>query len=127
MHWAEKYIGEPWVAGVHDCWAFVRRVWAEQFGRDVPAVDVDACNKLACVRAFTGHDDRANWELIDTPYEGCAVLLSQSQHPSHVGVWVDVDGGGVLHCVEHIGVIFQTISSLRLSGWNKLEYYQPCT
>lgn len=126
MHWAAEYIGDPWVAGEHDCWAFSRRVWREKFGMDVPAVDVDACNRLACVRAFDGHEEKASWYHVDTPQEGDAVLLAQSRHPSHVGVWVDADGGGVLHCVEGIGVVFQTISSLKVAGWHGLEFYRRC-
>lgn len=126
-HWALQYIGEPWVAGEHDCWAFVRRIWRDHFGLDVPAVDVDACNRLACVRAFSGHAERASWHNVATPQEGDAVLLSQSKHPSHVGVWIDADGGGVLHCIEGTGVVFQTVSSLRAAGWHTLEFYRKCT
>ena len=126
-HWAVEYIGDPWVAGEHDCWAFVRRVWREQFGIEVPLIDVDACNRLACVRAFAGHEERANWHNVTTPQEGDAVLLSQSKHPSHVGVWIDADGGGVLHCVEGVGVVFQTVSSMRAAGWHGMEFYRKCT
>lgn len=126
-HWALRYIGDPWISGEHDCWAFVRRVWREQFGLDVAAVDVDACNRLACMRAFSGHDERSNWHNVDEPREGDAVLLAQGQHPSHVGVWVDVDGGGVLHCAEGMGVMFQTVSSLKTAGWHCKEFYRRCT
>lgn len=126
-HWATQYIGQPWIAGEHDCWAFARRVWREQFGIDVPTVDVDACNRLACVRAFSGHEELSNWHNVDTPQEGDAVLLSQSKHPSHVGVWVNADGGGVLHCVQGIGVVFQRSASLAMFGWSHTEFYRRCT
>jgi cell wall-associated NlpC family hydrolase len=127
-HWAVQYIGEPWVARDHDCWAFARRVWREQFGRDVPAVDVDACNRIACVRAFATHEERTHWHNVAEPQEGDAVLLSQSKHPSHVGVWIDADGGGVLHCVEGFGVVFQTVASMRAAGWHGMEFYRnKCT
>ena len=92
MSWAAQYIGQPWVHGEHDCWAFFRRVQAERFGRQVPAIDVDAFDVRACVAAFTGHDERARWQEVQQPQEGDAVLMSQSRVPTHVGVWVD---GGV--------------------------------
>lgn len=126
-HWAADYIGEPWIAGTHDCWAFVRRVWRDHFNLEVPPVDVDACNKMACMRAFAGHEERASWHNVDTPREGDAVLLSQSKHPSHVGVWIDADGGGVLHCIEGTGVVFQTVGSMRAAGWHGMEFYRRCT
>ena len=43
-HWAIRYIGDEWVTREHDCWGFVRRVYREQFGIAVPAVDVDSLN-----------------------------------------------------------------------------------
>jgi hypothetical protein len=35
-----------------------------------------------------------------------------------------VDGGGVLHCVREIGVVFQDIASLNLCGWFLHSYYR---
>jgi cell wall-associated NlpC family hydrolase len=124
-HWAETYIGEPWVAGEHDCWAFARRVWRERFGVEVPAVDVDACNRMACVKAFAGAEpERANWLPVMLPEEGDAVLIGKSERPSHVGVWVDADCGGVLHCVQGAGVVFNSTTSLYIGGWRILGFYR---
>ena len=120
-HWAEKYIGEPWVAGENDCWAFARKVWREQFGLDVPAVDVDACNRLACSRAFAAHDERGSWQQVEQPQEGDAALIGQSERPSHVGIFVD---GGILHCVQGAGVVFSAIPALNNSGWRVLAWYR---
>jgi hypothetical protein len=125
MHWAEQYIGEPWIAGEHDCWAFARRVWRERFGRDIPAVDVDATNRLACSRAFAGAEpERANWEPVHVPFEGDAALIGKNTRPSHVGVWVYANGGGVLHCVQGVGVVCNDLTSLALTGWRVLGWYR---
>lgn len=123
-HWAIAYIGEPWVAGEHDCWAFFRRVQADRFGRAVPAIDVNAHSLMACARAVADNPERANWLPVSSPVEGDAVLMAHSRYPSHVGLWVDVDGGGVLHCVEGAGVIFQTIKNLKACGWGHVEFYR---
>ena len=123
-HWAAAYIGTPWIARRHDCWAFARRVWAERFGLDVPAVDVDALDARAVLRAFRDHPERGHWVEVDQPREGDGVLLSHSRHPSHVGVWIDIDGGGVLHCDRHSGVVFATHSALERCGWGSLRYYR---
>ena len=42
-HFANKYIGRPWVAGAQgpdsfDCWGFVRYVLKHEYGHDVPQV-----------------------------------------------------------------------------------------
>lgn len=124
MHWAFDYIGQPWVHGEHDCWGFVRRVQFERFGRVVPAFDVDAYNRMACARAVVANPERSNWILVAVPEEGDCVLLAHARHPSHVGLWVDADGGGVLHCLRGDGVVFQSIKALKASGWGHLEFYR---
>lgn len=123
-HWAEHYIGAPWVAGDHDCWAFARRVWRERFGLVVPAVDVDATNRMACGRAFQGHPERDCWTRVDRPVEGDAVLLGKSGRPSHVGVWVEAGPGAVLHCVQGAGVVCNDPTALALAGWRVLGWYR---
>lgn len=123
-HWAIPYIGEPWVRHEHDCWAFFRRVQAERFGRAIPEIPVENYRRAACVALIEGHAERGNWMPTEMPQEGDAVLLSHARHPSHVGVWVEVDGGGVLHCVGGVGVCFQTVKSLKAMGWGRLEYYR---
>lgn len=124
MSWAAQYIGEPWVAGRNDCWAFARRVQAEVFAREVPAVDIDALDARACARAIAAHPERLRWSRVDAPAEGDLVLMAHAKHPSHVGVWVSADGGGVLHALQGAGVVFQTRAALALSGWGHLEYWR---
>jgi len=121
MMWIREYLGHPWIHGEHDCWAFFRRVQREKFQRDVPAIDVDSFNTMACVRAFTEHDERDNWIEIQIPADGDAVLMSQSRQPTHVGVWVN---DGVLHCVRGTGVVFSSLRALKGFPYNVTGYYR---
>lgn len=123
-HWAAQYIGLPWVSQSHDCWAFFRNIQAVHFGRDVPVILVDTEDIRACVRAFTGSAERSNWAETEHPHEGDAVLMSQHKQPTHVGVWVDVDGGGVLHCIKDSGVIFSRPHHLFQLGYAMLASYR---
>lgn len=123
-HWATGYIGEPWVAQQNDCWAFCRRVWRDHFELEVPAVDVDAAHLALVARAFAGHAERANWIEVDLPREGDAVLLAHARYASHVGVWIEADGGGVLHCDQASGVVFSTPQALDRCGWRRLRFYR---
>ena len=54
---------------------------------------------------------------VKTPKDGDIVLMRQAKYPVHAGIWLDVDSGGVLHCVRKGGVIFQNQISLNLAGW----------
>lgn len=121
-----QYVGVPWEAGAagpdsYDCMAFFAHIQGTYFGRDVPRVLVpDYDNARTLVSLFANHQERANWQVADTPVHGCAVL---SRSPLHIGTWLDVDGGGVLHCVRGIGVIFTHNSSWLHSGFGRREYY----
>lgn len=129
IHWAEQYVGTPWVKGGNDldgfdCWGFVRYVQKKHFGILVPIIDVDAHNIRAVMKAFKTNPELKKWERIDKPVDGSAVLLSQATNPSHVGVWINVDGGGLLHCVQGMGVIFSTLRNLQNAGWSNIRYYE---
>ena len=128
MHWAEHYIGIPWsVTGdgpvSYHCWAFVRHIQKEHFGRDLPGIP-NPEDVLAIARGFRDHPERQRWELVNAPNDGDCVLMRQARYPIHVGVWLDADNGGVLHCSQEAGVAFQTLNSLTLNGWSVEGFYR---
>lgn len=129
LHWAFDYIGRPWVNGGQgpeefDCWGFFRFVQEKHFNNTVQAFDVDANNFKTVATMMMEAEERSKWLLTVTPTQGCAVLMAHSKYPSHVGVWLDVDGGGVIHCVRGEGVVFSGVSSLKTCGWGRVEYYK---
>lgn len=128
MHWASALIGLPWHATAEGprafhCWAFVRHVQAEHFGRTLPAIP-NPDDLLAQARAFRDHPERGRWARVKTPMEGDCVLLRQARYPVHVGVWINVDGGGVLHCARDSGVVFQRLDALAVNGWKVEGFYR---
>lgn len=127
--WVGQYIGRPWQAGARgpesfDCWGLFLWVQQAHFYRDLPVIPVDALNLRTILSTFKNHPERKRWAVVDFPKEGDAVLMRQSRHPVHVGVWLDADGGGVLHCAQRIGVIFQPVPSLMIHGWQVEGFYR---
>jgi len=127
-HWAITLLGSPWQAGgrgpdAYDCWGLFQAVQREHYGREVKPLDVDAGNTLAVAKAIRDHSKAINWQPTNEPKDGDAVLLSQGNYPTHVGIWLDVDGGGVLHCQRGPGVIFTRKADLPSGGWARIEYY----
>lgn len=134
-HWAIQYIGTPWQAGAQgigadgtpafDCWAFFRHVQREHFGIDVPVVvaeDYDDAGVI--VSLINSHPERGHWLPLapDAPRRnGDGVIVHR---PLHVGVWLDVDGGGVLHCVRNSGVVFTRDSAWSHSGFGRREFHR---
>lgn len=118
-----QYIGRPWQEdgdNALDCMAFVREIQARHFGVEMPAVTIpDYDDKRNIVALINGHAENENWQQVDKPQHGDAVLV---RSPSHYGVWIDEDGGGVLHCVKGVGVVFTKDSAWAWSGFGRRQY-----
>lgn len=121
--WAGDYIGLPWNPPERDCWSFFREIQKDRFGLDVPIIDFDPNDLRACTQAIAHDPERARWDEVETPVNGCAVLMARAKQPVHVGIWLDIQGGRVLHCAPGSGVLCQTLESLRLSGWGQIRFY----
>ena len=128
-HWAEKYIGKPWANGAcgpaaYDCHGVVRAAYQDRLDISLPVVDTNALSALSVARAMR-HYDYSDWQEIVRPERDFDVVeMSLNKRPHHVGIYLDLDGGGVLTSVEGAGVIFQTLGSLRRHGWNITNVYR---
>lgn len=123
-HWAVEYIGLPYAPPERDCWGFFRSLRAERYGDVLPAVPVPDYRLATVISAFREAEERAAWAEVPEPVEGDAVLLGRSKHPAHVGMWVAVGGGGVLHCERGCGVVFSDRAALAKAGWSLVRYYR---
>jgi hypothetical protein len=128
-HWAAAYIGKPWVAGAdgpdaYDCLGLVRAVYRQQFAIDIPRVDANAHSLLSCARAFRYFPAYDRFARMTAPRELDALQMSHAREPHHVGIWLDVDGGGLLSALEGIGVVFQSRAALAAGNWNITDIYR---
>lgn len=117
-----NYIGIPWEQGANgpdsfDCASFASRVLAEQFGRILPQVAVPV---LADDGQHYIMPDGGVWKIVATPQHGdlCMVAFPAA----HCGVWLEIDGGGVLHCLPGCGVIFTKNKDWR---FGRRQYLRP--
>lgn len=122
---ANRYIGCPWVSGGDDietginCWNFLRYIQREYFGIDVPTAELgDPMAQLFAQQIQSGE-----WAPVPAPFHGCGVQLKSGNDP-HVGVWLDIEGGGVLHALEGHGVVWTRRSRLGGMGFVRLKYYR---
>ena len=110
-----------------DCWGFVRYVLKEEYGYDVPCVNVNPECLRDVLVAFRTDLAFTAFEEVDAPQDGDVVLMRQAKHPVHAGLWLDIDGGGVLHSVRGNGVVFQNVISLNATGWFLDSFYRVKT
>lgn len=120
-NWPIDYIGQRWIAGENDCWSFCLKVWKEVFNTHVPPMDT--FNIAASAKIFNKTNEINKWTRIEHPQEGCAVAMGKSKYITHVGIWHNIESGGVVHCVEYSGAVFSNLKSLFVHGWNILGFY----
>lgn len=128
-----RLLGQPWdAAGLH-CWALVRLAQRELFGRDLPAVletvPKGMAGRLASARQFAAHPERARWRE-SGPEHGAIALLRRASAPAemivHAGVWLDIDGGVVLHTDQPHGVVADSVAQLVvLRRWAPPVFLMP--
>lgn len=125
MHWAERYVGLPYVPGSCDCAALAGRVQREQFGRDValPGERAEGIRGQA-------------WQIIslagdyadptDAPEEGDAVLMLARGRLAHVGILCVIAGRRyVLHAMKSAGqVCLHPVTRLADMGLPVEGYYR---
>lgn len=118
-HWAQRYVGEPYVPGKNDCAAFAVRVQREIFGRDVHLPSerrVGPFGSSAQISALAADFARP----VEQPIEGDAVLMRCRGRLSHVGVYCVIAGVPyVLHALQAAGG-----GSVCLHRLRDLPYYQ---
>ena len=128
QHWAEAYVGRPYIEGRHDCAHFVIAVLRERFGREIalPAhrpVDGARAGLQARATGVREWDARiaahrgAFAAPAETPREGDGVLMVAAARRRcighHIGIWCAVGAEPyVLHCVRGAGSIFHPLRDL---------------
>lgn len=122
-HWAAKYIGKAWDEREgfgpdrFHCWGLVWYVYREELGLDTPQfMGIGAREFQAVTRIMTaGTEDLATgpWVAVSEPREFTVVPVSQgSRAIHHVGLYLNVDGGRILHAYPG-GVIAEPFVTFR--------------
>jgi hypothetical protein len=120
-HWAEQYLFADWRwaengQGPRDwnCWSFVRELQRKHFDRPLPALPIgDEAGIRAALAEFPA---RSLWrKRSGEPREGDVLLMRGMD--LHVGLWIEADGGGVLHCQRDRDVTFDDLRGLQFCGY----------
>lgn len=129
-HWAMQYLGKPWQSGAqgpdaYDCWALVRAVQRDVFGRDLPLIVVNANNTKEIQDMFCANVEFAHWQQVKSPKQGdCVITKSSPLKPEHIGIWVDIDGGRILQAVYGSGVVLVSLAATKRIIGQHLEYWR---
>lgn len=122
----QDYIGLPYKEGGDtlagfNCWGLLRHIQRVHFGVIIPEVPIS--DPVASAEWFKQGYEGGTIIPVETPTHGCPVLLKGETLP-HVGVYLDLDGGGVLHALEGVGVVFTPKFELRRAGFTRVKFYK---
>jgi hypothetical protein len=119
-------INQPWARDGRHCWRLVIEVQRDLFGVEVPPI-VDAApggggeGRQEKARLFAQSEERKRWTETIIPVDGAVALMRRSAQPPrtfiHAGVYLALEGGGVLHTDNPHGVVFDTMPELNARGW----------
>jgi hypothetical protein len=126
---ANAEVGKPFLKGgqgpdAYSCWGITRACQRVVFERELPLVLVDETNTRAVIEAIAASPLHEQAEIVARPAHGDLVTMSRHDHPRHIGVYLALDRGGILHCYEKAGVRFDTIATLAALGWYRLKFHR---
>lgn len=107
MHWSDKYVGLPYVAGTGDCAALAEKVARQEFGQSPRLPESHAATlRDQSVQILEHRDELA--ERIDGPVDGCPALFIGRGRLCHIGVmcWLAHEWW-VLHADQSAGAVIR--------------------
>jgi hypothetical protein len=129
IEFIESQLGKPWEKGAagpdaYDCWGWAEVLQRVAFGREIGTIAEPPEDKRALIEFVKAHAARKNWRQVETPVHGGLVELAHNSRPFHIGVYLDIDGGGISHATAGVGVTFDTILALRAAGWRRFVFHE---
>lgn len=125
------FLGLPYVAGgdgpeSYDCGGLVVALQEALYGRrlDVPPYARESI--LGSVRALRAGVVGPEWQEAAEPLDSDLALMSQNadRGPHHVGAYVALDGGRIVHTLQTgRGSIAQRLSTVLRQGWRIWFYH----
>jgi len=116
--WVAEHMGCRWKAHAYgpdsfDCWGFVYHIFKTVKGIEIERYQyVDPHNRKNVANAFCDNVNVVTWEKLEKPLEFSVVLLGRSKYPTHCGIYLNVDGGVIVHCSERGGVTVVSLNNL---------------
>lgn len=124
-------LGRPYEKGgagpdSFDCYGFTRWIQQEVFGREMPLFQAPSLSgRFATASVIQTHPERRQWQRVPAATDGAIVSMARRECAYHLGTWIADDGGLIVHCMERMGVVVDTIPELIAAGWRSLRFYVP--
>lgn len=127
--WIETYLRAPFrddaygEDGHFDCYGLAWHVATHQGGQTWPRFD-DMEGQMARINAaIRGQELSEDWLEVPMPQEFDIVVMRRADEAYHVGIWLNVDGGKVLHTSPK-GVYCTDLNALRRMQFRNITFHR---
>lgn len=106
------FIGYEWgdQPGQYNCWTFVKEVYQHVHGIDIPSykeIEYDENKKSEIAVKIKETDLYKEYQKVEDPQEGDAVIFNLAGHPIHIGLMISPTkfihcARGSLSCIEDV-------------------------
>ena len=118
-HWKEYETGPDYF----DCWGIVCHGFEQKFKTTLDRhLETPTLNPLEFHKVVKSEIKSEKWVKIEQLEDGCLVLMSQSRVWHHVGMWLEINGGRLLHSRDGVGVSLDSRNVLKT--FNKTEFWK---
>ena len=128
MHWLADYIGKPWEAGergpqAFDCYGLVWHIYKHRLGVELPTYPI-APNRFESVwKAYSDCAGSLEWKPVASPEAFDVVGMGRKGIVHHLGLFLESDGGLVLHAEDGQNVSAQGLDRIR-EKYRRIEFYR---
>lgn len=126
--WISQYLMAPFEHDAYgperfDCYGLLWHVAREHGGIELPRFD-DFEGQLKRINAaIAGQTLSDDWVEVEIPQDFDAVVMKRAGEAYHVGCWLGVDGGKVLHATPQ-GVHCNDMNALRRMFFQHFSFYR---
>lgn len=123
-----NYINKKWESGAtgpdkYDCHGLVVDIQKNVYNKTMPDVKVNSDSLFSVVKAISKNKIWNQFKKIDKPEDGCLVKMFTAEEPNHIGVYVDIDRGGVIHSLRNQGVVWDHLFILKKT-YAQIEFWR---
>lgn len=115
--------GEQSFSAGFNCWGLMQTFLACATGQLVHECDVDYTDAEACAAEAEKQFAKELWLPIEYPQSFCVVQMTHAEVPHHVGVYVPINGGMILHTTATTGSIYSKRHQLAELGFRIVGFY----
>lgn len=128
MHWVTQYLGKKWMPGARgpdqfDCWGLICDFYDRFLGVSLPLHQV-LPSDLRKVSQTAEKEVSGNlWKLESSPSAFDVVGLGKKSIIHHVGLFIESDGGMVLHIGNGMTARVERINEMK-NQYRRIEFYR---